>query len=314
MTGMSLTRWRADGELVPLTVRGRTVTVFRRLGGPVAGEVWTLLHGWPTTSWDWATIAPTVERAHRTLVLDWPGLGASSKGDDVDYSIDALAETVIALWAHEGIAATRIVAHDIGTTVAQELLARGLEGRLEVEIASVTWLNGSLYPDLCSPTRSHLSPVGDATGPPWAAVIDGEGYCAGLAAVHHPTHQPTRETLDQHWVAFGGNDSVREIPRFLRHLSERHGRAERLVGAIETTSVPQRFIWGDSDPIAGSVQSAQIQQRMGPSIDLVSFSDCSHYPHTERPHDVAQEMLRPWPDSAWAPRRLSPFASHVAAS
>jgi pimeloyl-ACP methyl ester carboxylesterase len=270
------------------------MTVFRRLGGPPAGEVWTLLHGWPTTSWDWAVIAPTIERTHRTLQFDWPGLGASSKGDDIDYSIDALTETVIELWRHDGIAATRIVAHDVGTIVAQELLARDLEGRLDVDLVSVTWLNGSLYPDLCRPTPSQLALLDVVSGPAVAATIDADLYCADLAAAHDPAHRPSPATLAQHWIAFGGAASTREMPRFLRHIPERRERADRLVGAIETTGVAQRFIWGDSDPISGLAQSTRIQQRFGPRVDLVSFADCSHYPHTERPYDVAQEMLRPW--------------------
>jgi pimeloyl-ACP methyl ester carboxylesterase len=290
----SLTHWRSEGQLVPVNVQGRPTIVFRRLGGPPTGEVWTLLHGWPTTSWDWSMIAPAIERQHRTLQLDWPGLGASAKGDGVDYSIDALTETVIALWQHDGISATRIVAHDVGTIVAQELLARDLEGRLEVDVVSVTWLNSSLYPDLYCPTDSQRALLDTATGPAAAAAIDADLYCAGLAAVHDPAHRPSPATLAQHWIAFGGTESTREMPRFLRHIPERHERADRLIDAIEKTGVAQRFIWGDSDPIAGIAQSERIQQRFGPRVDLVSFADCSHYPHTERPDDVAREMLRPW--------------------
>jgi pimeloyl-ACP methyl ester carboxylesterase len=289
-----LSRWREEGGLVQLDVRGRTVSVFRRRGGPASGEVWTLLHGWPTTSWDWALIAPVIERAHRTIVPDWPGVGLSSKGDDVDYSIDALAETVIELWRHEGITSTRVVAHDVGTTVAQELLARHLEGRLDVDLLSVTWLNGSLYPDLHRPTRSQIALLDPATGPAVAAAIDADLFCARIAAVHDAAHQPSEATLAQHWIAFGGPESAREIPRFLRNLRDRHDRADRLVDAIETTRVSQRFIWGERDPIAGRQQSERILQRFGPSVDLVSFADCSHYPHTERPRDVVEEMLRPW--------------------
>jgi pimeloyl-ACP methyl ester carboxylesterase len=268
--------------------------VFCRLGGPPGGEVWTLLHGWPTTSWDWAVVAPALERTHRTLHLDWPGIGASAKGQDVDYSIDALTETVIALWRHAGITRSRIVAHDVGALVAQELLARELDDTLDVEIASVTWLNGSLYPDLFEPSSSLLALLDRTSGPAVAAAIDADLYCAGLAAAHDPTHQPSPDVLNQHWVAFGQGDSAREMPRFLRYIHEREERADRLVGAIETTTIAQRFIWGDSDPAAGRTQAARIQQRFGPRVDLVSFADCARYPHIERPRDVAREMLRPW--------------------
>jgi pimeloyl-ACP methyl ester carboxylesterase len=295
MTATSLADWRAEGDLVRLAVAGRPVTVFRRSAGPSTGEVWTLLHGWPTSSWDWAAITPTIERSHRTLIPDLPGVGEAPKGDGIDFSIDALAETVVALWRHERVSATRLVAHDVGATVAQELVARELEDRLEVDILSVTWLNGALYPDLHGPSRSQL-PFDLATDSAVPAVIDADVYCAGLTAVHHPTHQPTPHTLSQHWTAFGGNNCTRAIPCFLRFVHERQERAERLVRAIETTTVPQRFIWGDGDPIAGRAQSERIQDRLGPRVDLVSFADCSHYPHAERPIDVAQEMLRPWDD------------------
>jgi pimeloyl-ACP methyl ester carboxylesterase len=157
---------------------------------------------------------------------------------------------------------------------------------------------------LHGPSRSQL-PFDLATDSAVPAVIDADVYCAGLTAVHHPTHQPTPHTLSQHWTAFGGNNCTRAIPRFLRFVHERQERAERLVRAIETTTVPQRFIWGDGDPIAGRAQSERIQDRLGPRVDLVSFADCSHYPHAERPIDVAQEMLRPWDDVLRRSRRAT---------
>lgn len=294
VNGPTLAEWRRQGERVLLRVDGRDVTVFQRLAGGPGGATWTLLHGWPTTSWDWAQLALTLELGGRTLALDWPGLGASDKGEGVDYSIDALTDTMIALWHHQGITATRVVAHDVGTIVAQELLARDLEGLLDVTIESVTWLNGSVYPELYRPTDTQLALLDPSIGPGLAAVIDESAYTAGVASVHHPDHQPDSTTLAQHWEAFGGRDGTREMSRFLRYIPERNERAARLVHALETTAVSQRFIWGDADPVSGSAQSGRIRERFGPDVDLVAFADCSHYPHTERPDDVAHHLMRPW--------------------
>jgi pimeloyl-ACP methyl ester carboxylesterase len=293
MTARSLAQWRSEGGRISLDSGDRSVSVFQRLAGPTEADVWTLLHGWPTTSWDWAQIAPAIESHHRTLTLDWPGLGASDKGDGVDYSIDALADTVVALWKHHGVTNTSLVAHDVGTIVAQELLARILEGRLDVSINTVTWLNGSVYPELYRPTDTQLALLDPVTGPQLSALIDETLYKAGIASTHHADHQPDAATLDQHWKAFGGKESTPEMPRFLQYIPERAARAERLVNAIESTPVPQRFIWGDADPISGSAQSGRIRERFGDTVDLVTFADCSHYPHTERPADVARELLRP---------------------
>jgi pimeloyl-ACP methyl ester carboxylesterase len=289
---LSLAQWRSEGSRVNLNTSDRSVSVFQRLAGPIEADVWTLLHGWPTTSWDWAQIAPVIEAHHRTLALDWPGLGGSDKGDGVDYSINALADTVVALWKHHGVTRTSLVAHDVGTIVAQELLARHLEGHLDVSLDAVTWLNGSVYPELYRPTESQLALLDPLTGPQLSALIDANLYKAAIASLHHVDHQPDDATLNQHWEAFGGLESTSEMTRFLQYIPDRAARAQRLVNAIESTPIPQRFIWGDADPVSGSAQSGRIRERFGDTVDLVSFVDCSHYPHTERPADVARELLR----------------------
>jgi pimeloyl-ACP methyl ester carboxylesterase len=293
--GPDLARWRAAGGRVALDVGSRTVSVFRRIGGPRDADWWTLLHGWPTTSWDWSFVAPAIEAEHRTLALDWPGLGASDKGDRVPYDIDFLTDTLLALWGHQGVTSTRIVAHDVGTIVAQELLARDREGDLPVGIRSVTWLNGSIYPDLYNPTDTQLALLDPDSGPLLADAIDADLFMAGIASVHHPDHQPTADILQQHWEAFGERDGVREMPRFLRYIPDRASRADRLVRAIEDTATPQRFVWGEADLVSGSAQSSRIRERFGVGVDLVTYVDSSHYPHTEQPDEVAHELLRPWP-------------------
>jgi pimeloyl-ACP methyl ester carboxylesterase len=294
MNVMSLQEWRSQGARVELNLEGRNVTVFRRLAGAPGTDTWTLLHGWPTTSWDWAAICPALEANYQTLAFDWPGLGGSDKGNGVDYSIDALTDTVIALWRHDGIARTRIVAHDVGTIIAQELLARDLEHRLDLTIDSVSWLNGSLYPELYRPTDSQLALLNPDTGPALAAAIDSDLYCAAIASLHHRDHQPTTDILAQHWTAFSERQGTQEMSRFLRYIPERSNRSARLIDAIESTTVPQRFIWGQADPVSGTAQSEKIRERFGNHVDLVTFDDCSHYPHSERPADIAEHLLRPW--------------------
>ncbi len=59
MTGIEAW-WRA-GEIVPLTCVARERMIFvRKLG---AGGSMTLLHGFPSSSHDWAKVAPALEAA-----------------------------------------------------------------------------------------------------------------------------------------------------------------------------------------------------------------------------------------------------------
>ena len=72
----------------------------RRMGD---GPAMTLLHGYPSSSHDWAKVAPALRRAHRLLMPDFLGFGASDKPADHDYSLHEQADLVEALWARDGV-------------------------------------------------------------------------------------------------------------------------------------------------------------------------------------------------------------------
>src|SRR4051812_38683035 len=115
---MSIDEWWNAGERVPVEVRGVTRSVFlRRMG---AGPSMTLLHGYPSSSHDWAKVAPALADGHALLMPDLLGFGASEKPADHEYAIHEQADLVEVLWTREGITATALVAHDYSVSVTQE--------------------------------------------------------------------------------------------------------------------------------------------------------------------------------------------------
>ena len=103
---------------------------------PRAGEPPTLLllHGYPTSSWDWEAIWPELCTRFRVVALDFLGFGFSEKPYPYDYQIREQADLVEALVADLGLTRFHVLAHDYGDTVAQELLAR------QNELATPQWL------------------------------------------------------------------------------------------------------------------------------------------------------------------------------
>src|SRR5438105_15957794 len=100
------------------------------------GPAMTLLHGFPSSSHDWAKVAPALAERHALLMPDFLGFGASDKPAEHDYSLHEQADLVEALWAREGIEATVLVVHDYAVSVGQELLARRAEGALAVDLTA----------------------------------------------------------------------------------------------------------------------------------------------------------------------------------
>ncbi|KAJ7420656.1 mesoderm specific transcript [Pitangus sulphuratus] len=120
-----LRSWRASGTF--FTYKDQNI-FYRDSGGAVgSSDVVILLHGFPTSSYDWSKIwEGLTQRFHRVIALDFLGFGFSDKPRPHRYSIFEQASVVEGLARHLGLQHHRInlLAHDYGDTVAQELLHR----------------------------------------------------------------------------------------------------------------------------------------------------------------------------------------------
>src|SRR6476620_10009556 len=140
---MELTRrareWQSRGRAVGY--RGHRIHVFERDG---VDPLLLLLHGFPSSSYDWQRLLAH-DREHAILALDFLGFGLSAKPRDHVYSLLWQADLVEDLLRRRPPArSVFIVAHDMGTSVATELMARDLERRLEFELAGALLFNGSI--------------------------------------------------------------------------------------------------------------------------------------------------------------------------
>ena len=103
-----------------------------------------VLHGFPTSSIDYFGVLPALAAARRVVLLDFPGYGLSAKPDRA-YSLFAQADVVEAVVAAHGITEVELLSHDMGDSVAGELLARGIDGDLGFEVHRRVLTNGSIY-------------------------------------------------------------------------------------------------------------------------------------------------------------------------
>jgi len=155
--------WWSGGELVALELSGTEQGVFVRREG--SGPSMTLLHGFPSSSQDWAKIAPALAEHYALTMPDLLGFGASTKPREHRYSLLEQADLVEALWVREGIESTVVVAHDYSVSVAQELLTRRAIGALAVELRALHFMNGGInekYLQMGGVFGPAGFPIGDA--------------------------------------------------------------------------------------------------------------------------------------------------------
>lgn len=279
---MTLGQWHAKSRC--FTFKGLPI----RYWVEGQGEPLLLIHGFPTASWDWQAVWPTLAQSYRVIACDMLGFGYSAKPRGHDYRLLEQADIQQALLAELGIeGAVHVLAHDYGDSVAQELLARHEEGR--VQLASCVFLNGGLFPETHHPVRVQkllLSPLGPLIG----RLFNRQRLAASFAQVFGPKTQPSEAELDDFWSLIAHNQGPAVMHRLIRYMPERVQQRERWLSAMQRTRVPLRVIDGGADPISGEHMVARYRALI-PDPDTVVLKEIGHYPQVEAASEVLAHYL-----------------------
>lgn len=288
---ISLADWRAAGR--DFQFRGQRV--FLRVDGPAGAPALLLIHGFPTASWDWCKLWPDLARTHRLVAADMLGLGFSAKPRGHRYTVGEQADLFLAALAEAGVGDCAILAHDLGDTVAQELIARAIDGKLPIRLRGVILLNGGLFPETHRPVllqKLLLSPL----GPLIARLSSREKLAANLTAIAGDV-KPSVAELDAMWTLMSRDNGRLALPGLIRYMVERREQRERWVGALQRCPVPLTVINGSADPISGAHMVARLRELQVPA-DVVELPRVGHYPQVEAPQAVlaaVQQALETMP-------------------
>lgn len=282
LPGIALAQWRAQGQ--GFDFRSHAI----RYWTAGEGEPLLLIHGFPTASWDWHYLWQALAQRYRVIACDMLGFGDSAKPRGHAYSLLEQADLQQALLAHLGVdGPLHVLAHDYGDSVAQELLARHHQGR--IQLASCVFLNGGLFPETHHPVlvqKLLLSPLGPLIG----KLFSRNSLAANFAKVFGPQTQPSVQELDDFWQLIAHNDGPGVMHRLIRYMPERRVQRERWVAAMQRGGVPLRVIDGAVDPISGAHMVARYRELI-PAPDTVLLPGIGHYPQTEAPEQVLEHYL-----------------------
>jgi pimeloyl-ACP methyl ester carboxylesterase len=283
--------WQAQGSIE--RVGGDDVFVIDIGGGDGAPPL-LVLHGFPTSSIDFSLVLPRLAAERRVLIFDFPGYGLSAKPDRA-YTLFAQADTVEALVSAHGIDEVDLLSHDMGDSVAGELLARSLDGALGFTVRRRVLTNGSVYLDLAQLTDGQklLAALPDESLPADTAP-DVDALTAALLATLAPAGGAASLPDEQH-VRAAAELAARDggsqlLPRLIRYIEERRQHEERWTGAIERHPAPLSIVWGDLDPIAVWPMTDRLLERR-PDAARTRLEGVGHYPMVEAPDAFADAVL-----------------------
>ena len=243
------------------------------------GSPMLLIHGFPTAGCDWSAIGASLSVRFRQIVPDLLDYGRSTNHSRRTWHIHDQADMIEALLDHAGISSCDVVAHDVGDTVAQELLARHNEGSLSFGIKSLILMNGGIFPQHHRARRAQkllLSPF----GPLFAALVRQDRFIGTLSAIFGPDTKPDAAAADLLWKIAIGVNGKQSLARRIKYMRDRLDHEDRWVGALKSASVRMMMINGLSDPVSGGHVCDVIEAEV-PAMSIVRLAQIGHFPPLE---------------------------------
>ena len=277
-------RWQADGRFI--THEGRRIFVLDTNSHP--GSVVFILHGFPSSSFDWQRVVPELAKHRRVVTFDFLGYGLSNK-PDIAYSLFDQTDLALAVAVECGIERCVLVSHDMGDTVAAELLKRSTEGGVPFEIERSILTNGSIFIDLAelSTGQQLLLSMPDERLP---EPLQLDGMRPGLRETFSKEHQPPDDELDAMVALIRHNGGDQLLGRLIRYIEERRANQERWTSGLVDYPGPMTALWGEQDPIAVVGMTDRLRE-LRPATEVVRWSDIGHWPSIEDPVRVAEAII-----------------------
>jgi pimeloyl-ACP methyl ester carboxylesterase len=265
------------------------VTVFYREAGPADAPVVLLLHGFPTSSFQYRELIPRLADRYRVIAPDLPGFGFTAIPDDrpYKYSFEALANTMLAFTDALHLTHYAMYVFDYGAPTGFRMALARPE-----RVTAIVSQNGNAYEeglgDAWAPIRRYWtepSAENRAAIRP-ALTLEGLRHEYSVGIPNPEVIAPEGYTLDAALMARPGNVDI-QLDLFLDYANN-----VKLYPAFQQyfrkSKPPLLAIWGKRDPYfipAG----AEAFRRDIPNA-TVQFLDTGHFALETHLEDVAAAM------------------------
>ena len=270
----------SDKTQIPLTtihrIQADGVTVFYREAGPADAPVVLLLHGFPTSSFQYRELIPRLADKYHVIAPDLPGFGFTVVPSErhYKYTFDALAQTILAFTDALKLKRYALYVFDYGAPTGFRLAMARPE-----RVTAIVSQNGNAYEeglgDAWAPIRRYWSEPTSENREAIRTGLNLEGmrreYSSGIP--NPDLIAPEGYTLDAALMARPGNTDI-QLDLFLDYANN-----VKLYPAFQEyfrkAKPPLLAIWGKYDPYF-IPPGAEAFRRDIPNA-TVQFLDTGHF-------------------------------------
>ena len=291
---MTANDWKSKGEFI--TVNDRKLFVidtssFFSTEDQVPSKTMVVLHGYPTSSYDYYKVLPELSKHYRVIIHDHLGFGFSDKPLDYSYSLLDQADLALQLWQLLGVKKVHLLAHDYGTSVATEIIARNNNHELTIEIEKLTLCNGSMHIEL-----SQLRTIQKLLKNKWlgkyvAKLTTYAIFSKNLRNVYFDKTKVSNNELKDMWMQLEYNDGRKVIHKLSQYINERYTYWNRWIGALKETNLQTNIVWAKNDPVAVPAIARLIATEIS-NNKLFWIENTGHFPMLENPDEWLNCILK----------------------
>jgi len=282
----SLEKWKSRGEYHQIGQH----SVFVINEGQHEDTI-VVLHGYPSSSYDYYMTLAVWTKKYRVIIHDHLGLGLSDKPQDYSYSLIEQADIALMLWQKLGVKEAHLLAHDYGTSVATEIIARAEQGYEPIRLKTITLGNGSMLIEMSQLLVTQKLLKHDFWGPIVANVIGKPVFIHSFRKLWADKSKINYEEFDALWEMLNSHNGRKVLPRVTKYIEERKKFWHRWIGALSRTDRVINLIWADKDPVAIVEMAYELEKKIT-STNLQILSNVGHYPMLEAPDQYAAAVMK----------------------
>ncbi|MFD0272264.1 alpha/beta fold hydrolase [Streptomyces sp. NPDC127106] len=257
------------------TINVDGVRVAYRESGPADGPVLLLLHGFPTSSHQFARLMDALgDTPYRLIAPDYPGFGRTEAPDGFAYTFDRLADVLEGFTDALGLDRYALYVFDFGAPVGLRLATRRPD-----RVTGLIVQNGNAYEEgLSDAARAFIALRRAAPGAEdqVRGLFTAEGirfqYETGVAdpALLNPDNQ----TLDLHYINLPGRKDAQADLAFDYGSNLTHYPAWQ--AWLRDSRIPVLVVWGAGDPFF-TPAGARAYLRDSPEAEVHVFEGAGHF-------------------------------------
>lgn len=272
---IEVSKWKALGKY--FTYKNNEIFYFQ----DGSGDDILIIHGYPFNSFEWKNTISELSKSYRVTIFDLLGMGFSDKPKNHRYSFEEYCDITNLLLKELKINETHILSHDLGVSIAQELIAREDENTFKIK--SSAFMNGSLFIDAYKPRtiQKFLSKSPLFIGKILSKLMTKNMVLSSVKSVFGPFTKPSNDFLEKQWEILNYKDGKSISYLLGRLVFEKWKYLDRWIKSMQLTSIPMCYICGPFDPNSGINMAKRHEELISNSRIYLLDKYIGHWPQLE---------------------------------